>query len=59
MCIKQVELAQPHAMVRTDLDGLQERCESAVQQIVDLEERLLRAKEKKFQPKRDVKVRSP
>jgi len=59
MCIKQVELAEFHpAMVYTDLDTLQERHESVIQRIVDLEETLLRAEEKKFQLKRDVKARS-
>ena len=46
-------------MVRIDLDTLQERHESVIQRTVDLEETLLCAEEKKFQLKRDVKVRSP
>jgi len=48
-CIEQVEHAQPHlAMVRTNLDALQERHESVIQRIVNLEDTLLRAKENKF-----------
>jgi len=44
VCIKQVKLAQSHpAMVRNDLNGLQETHESVIQRIVKLEGTLLRA----------------
>jgi len=41
MCTEQVELAQSHlAMVRIDLNALQERHGSVIQRITDLEETL-------------------
>ena len=56
MCIEKVDLAPSHpVMLHTDLDALQKRHESVIQRIFDLDEKLLRAEEKNFQLKRDVK----
>jgi len=44
-------------MVHTELNALQERHESVAQRSIDLKETLLRAEEKKYQLKRDVKAR--
>jgi len=47
MCIEQVEFAwSAHAMVHIDLDALQQRHESVIERIVDLQETLLRAEKK-------------
>ena len=59
ICTKQVELAQSHlAMVDTDLDAMQERHESVIQRITNLEETLCLAWEEKYQHKRDVEAKS-
>jgi len=54
LCIKQDEHAQvPLAIAHTDLHALQERQGSVVQRIVDLDEMLFHAEEKKFRLKID------
>ena len=59
MCTEQVELARSHlAMVRTDLNALQERHGSVIQRIVGLEKTLHLTQKEECQLKRDAKAKS-
>jgi len=58
-CTKQVELKESHlAMVRADLDALQQRYGSIIQRIADLKETLCLAQGEECQLKEDIATKS-